>query len=143
MGKCFHTTTVKADIDEVWSALSNFHDLGWAAGVIESVENIGDKGPSQVGSRRKLNGAISETLQSIDPTSHSLSYSIDDGPGPLSGDVVASYTGAIRLIPLTTGGGTFVQWTSEYQAKDEAAIGEFCNPIYAALMNKLRDHFGA
>lgn len=143
MGKCFHTTTVKAPIDQVWSALANFHDLGWAAGVIESLEPIGDKGQSEVGARRKLNGAISETLRSLDAANHHLTYSIDEGPGPLSPDNVTNYIGAIQLLPITTGEGTFVQWTSEYETKDDGAVGEFCNPIYDALLGKLRESFGA
>jgi carbon monoxide dehydrogenase subunit G len=143
MGKCFHTTTVKAPIDQVWSALANFHNLDWAAGVIESLEPIGDKGQSEVGAQRKLNGVISETLRSLDADNHSLTYTIDDGPGPIAKDAVTNYTGAVKLVPLTTGGGTFIEWTSSYESTDEGAVGEFCNPIYEALLGKLQEHFGA
>lgn len=141
MGECFHTAVVQAPVDRVWAVLSNFHDMDWAAGVIETVEVRGDKGAREVGAQRLLNGAIAETLQSSDVENYRITYSIDDGPPPLNKDAVSNYTGTVQLKPLTTGGGTFVQWTSKYTAKEDAAVGDFCNPIYAALLEKLSAHF--
>lgn len=142
MGKCFHTTTVKAPVDQVWSALANFHDFGWAAGVIETCEKVGDAGASEVGAKRLLNGAIHETLASVDADNHRLTYTIDDGPAPLNSGAVTRYTGEVELCPITTGGGTFIKWTSSYETADDVAVGEFCNPVYAALMGCLQAHFG-
>ena len=35
----------------------------------------------------------------------------------------------------------FVLWTSRYDALDEAAVGDLCDPIYQALLAALRRHF--
>ena len=142
MGNCFHTTTVTASVDQVWSALANFHDMSWAPGVIESCEKVGDVGASEVGAKRLLNGVIHETLTSVDAGNFRLTYTIDDGPAPLNSDAVTSYTGEVELSPITTGGGTFIKWTSSYETADDGAVGEFCNPIYAAFMGCLQEHFG-
>jgi len=143
MGKCFHTTTVKAPIAEVWSALSNFHDGSWATGVIETCEKVGDIGGTEVGARRVLNGAIHEKLASVDTENHCFTYTIDDGPAPINSDAISNYTGSVRLTPITIGGGTFIEWTSSYETADDGAVGEFCNPVYAALMTCLQTHFGS
>ena len=142
MGKCFHTATVTAPIDQVWATLSNFHDMDWAAGVVESCEKVGEVAATEVGARRLLNGAIHETLASVDAANHRSTYTIDDGPGPISKDAVTNYTGAVKLTPITSGGGTFVQWTSEYESTNDGAVGEFCNPIYGALLGCLQKTFG-
>lgn len=142
MGNCFHSTTVKATVDQVWAAVSNFHDFGWATGVIESCEKVGDVGGTQVGAKRLLNGAIQETLVSVDGDNHRFTYSIDNGPAPLNSDAITSYTGVVEFLPITSGGGTFIKWTSCYETADDSAVSEFCNPIYAALMDCLQKHFG-
>lgn len=143
MGRCFHTTTVKAPIEEVWSLVSDFHDLGWAAGVAESCEKVGDLGPNEVGAKRLVNGALHETLATFDAASHSFTYTIDDGPPPLNAAAVTAYTGGVRLTPITIGGGTFIEWASFFGTEDDVAVAEFCNPIYLALLECLRGRFGA
>jgi hypothetical protein len=143
MGTCFHTTTVTAPIEEVWTTLANFHDTSWATGVIETCDKVGEFGANEVGAQRILNGVFHETLASIDPASHQLTYTIDDGPGPLIKDAVRRYVGAVKLRPITIGGGTFIEWSSSYESADDSAVGELCNSIYAALLVALRTHFGA
>ncbi len=54
---------------------------------------------------------------------------------------VASYEGRAQVFPITATNQSFVLWTSEYKANDEAAVGEFCNLIYHALLAALATHF--
>ena len=70
-----------------------------------------------------------------------MRYSIDNGPPPLDADSVDNYVGTAKVFPITATGQCFVLWISDYTTKDDAAVGEFCNPIYHGLLNDLATHF--
>jgi hypothetical protein len=137
MGKCYNTVTVKASSDEVWKTLRDFHDLSWAEGVVTSCEAVGETAGDTVGAKRILNRAFHETLLSLSDGDRTLSYSIDDGPGPVAKDAVSNYVGTVRVSPSDGEGNTRIEWESTYESPDEAAVGEFCNPIYQALLAAL------
>ena len=141
MGKCYNSTTVDAPCDEVWAAVSNFHDLSWAPDVINSVEVVGIRKADQIGAQRVLNGVFHETLLSLDNLHRTLAYSIDDGPDAVARDAVKNYVGRIHVSPITAYNGTFVEWESTYDSANTDAVGELCNPIYQALLAALRGHF--
>ena len=141
MGKCYNTTVVEAPIDQVWQTIRDFHEMGWAEGVITSCELVGDAAGDQVGAGRILNDAFHETLLSLDDEARQLTYSIDDGPGPVAKDVVENYVGQVRVLPVTCSDRTFVEWTSSYDSDAPQAVSDFCNPIYQALLLALRNHF--
>lgn len=138
---CYNSTVVPAGVYEVWEALRSFHDLGWASGMITQLDVVGDVPDGQVGARRILNDAFHETLQSIDDTNHEFTYSIDDGPGPVSRAAVANYVGRVRTAPITDSDATFVEWMSSYDSADQDSVQEFCDPIYQALLQALKAHF--
>lgn len=137
---CYHSCVLKAPADQVWAALSNFHDLSWASGVIESVDVVGEQGAGDVGAKRILNGVFHETLLSMNHDEHVFEYSIDDGPGPVAKGVVKGYVGRVRVTPITTGEGTFVEWSSHWDSSD-GGVEELCNPVYQALMGAMVAHF--
>ncbi|MCA9140101.1 MAG: SRPBCC family protein [Planctomycetales bacterium] len=138
---CYNSIVINAPIDQVWNEVRDFHHLDWGRPFITSLKVVGDVPGDQVGAKRVLNGAFEETLQELDESRYRLSYSIDDGPEPVSSSSVTSYIGAIRLLPITADDTTFVQWTSQFQSDDPQLVADFCNPIYAALLASLRDHF--
>ena len=140
MGKCYNTITVKAPIDKVWKAVRNFHDLSWAKGVIEKVDAVGNIKGDQIGAKRVLNDAFHETLLELNNAEHRIEYRIDDGPGPVSKDTVKNYIGSVKLTPGEADNTTFVEWSSRYESAQDAAVGEFCNPIYQALLKALDSH---
>jgi len=127
----------------VWKVLRNFHDLSWATGVITNVEVIGNLKSDQIGAKRILNGLFQESLLSLDDHERRFKYSIDDGPTPVSKDTVKNYIGAARVLPITENNTSFVEWESTYNSPDDMAVGEFCNPIYQALLNALKTHFSS
>lgn len=143
MGHCYNSTVVDASIDETWRTMRDFHELGWATPVVQSVDRIGDIAGDHPGARRVLNGVFHETLVSLDDDTHYFSYSIDDGPGPVAKDAVSNYIGAVQLHPVTDSGQTLVVWTSTYDSGDSEAVGELCNPIYRALLAQLKAHLAA
>jgi hypothetical protein len=130
---------INTPIGDVWNRVKDFHDFSWAPNVITRVEKVGSVDGSSVGAKRILNGVFHETLIEINDAEHSLRYSIDDGPSPVSKDDVSNYVGSVKLS-ADNAGGTLVEWTSSWDSKEEDAV-EFCHGIYVALLSELEKSF--
>lgn len=137
---CYNSVVINAPVEQVWKKLRNFHDLSWAAGVIERCEVVGDIPAMQIGAKRVLNSAFHETLHAIDDLSHVVRYSIDDGPDAVSKDNVQGYIGEVRVFSVSENDGSFVVWTSSWESSS-GGVAEFCNPIYHALLAALKKSF--
>lgn len=137
---CLNSTVVNAPVEQVWAKLRDFHDMGWAAGVIESCEAVGSTPGTQIGAKRVLNGAFHETLWALDDKAHTLRYSIDDGPDAVAKDNVSGYIGSVQVFPVTDTGGSLVLWSSQWESSG-GGVAEFCDPIYQALLDALKKHF--
>jgi carbon monoxide dehydrogenase subunit G len=135
MGSTFQEIEIAATSDKVWQTIRNFHDVSWAPNVVTSLDVVGDKAGDQKGAGRVLNGVFHETLRTLDDVSKTFTYSIDEGPGPLSDGQMKNYVG--RVVVEHIAGGTRVEWTSNWQENDEA-IREFCHPIYLALLDDMK-----
>ena len=138
---CYHSAVINASSDKVFSLLKNFHDLSWSKNVVSKVEKIGDKRHYEVGAKRILNDAFHETLRSINNDKKTFTYSIDDGPGPVSKDNVTGYIGEVTVIPITEDDSSVVVWTSKWASDKDGRVADFCNPIYHALLQDLKNHF--
>ncbi len=137
---CYNSCVVNAPVDRVWTALRDFHDMSWAPQVITSLEKVGDATGDQIGAKRLLNGVFHETLRGLDDTDRVVTYSIDDGPDAVSKDNVGGYVGVVRVFSVTDGDATFVEWSSSWQ-NSQGGVKEFCDPIYKALLDSLKQHF--
>lgn len=137
MGKTNQEIIISAGPDVVWAAIRNFHDMSWAPDVITSLEKVGNTSGSQVGSKRILNGLFKETLISVDDTAKTFTYSIDDGPSPISSEEISNYIGRVKVEASPGGEGTRVEWTSSWEKNDEPAY-EFCHGIYLALLGSMK-----
>ncbi|WP_196138313.1 SRPBCC family protein [Aliikangiella sp. G2MR2-5] len=138
MTGCYNKIELDEAIDKVWQRFTNFHDLSWAPEVVTSVEKVGDIEGDQVGARRILNDVFHETLTELNPQEYSLSYTIDDGPGPVAKDTVKNYVGNVKLS--ANGDGTLVEWSSTFESQDEKQVQDFCNPIYRSLLTALKSN---
>ncbi len=141
MGKCYNSAVIDAPCEKVWQTIRNFHDLSWAPGVVTKVQAEGDLKGDQVGAKRILNEAFHETLLSLNDDERTFTYSIDDGPEPVSKDSIKNYVGTVRVAPVTDSGKSFVEWQSTYESSNDGAVSNFCSPIYAALLDALKQHF--
>lgn len=141
MGRCYNSAVVNASCANVWETIRNFHNMSWAEGVVTKVEVVGALKGDQIGTQRILNGLFHETLLSLDDHKHVLTYRIDDGPGPVSKDVVKNYIGRVQVFPITESNSTFIAWESSYDSSADGAVGELCNPIYQALLQALKKKF--
>lgn len=137
MGSTHQEIDLDASPDKVWQTLRDFHDLGWAPNVISNLEKVGDKAGDEVGAGRVLNGMFHETLITLDDDAKTFTYSIDDGPSPVSKDDVKNYVGSVSVQAAEQGDGTHVEWSSAWQDNDDAAA-EFCHGIYVAFLQDLK-----
>ena len=137
MGKTYQSININAPVEKVWAALRDFHDMSWAPNVITKLTPVGDLKGDQPGSKRVLNDAFHETLIEVSEPDRSIRYSIDDGPSPVSKDDVQNYVGAINVHAVTDDNSTFVEWSSSWEAKENAAE-DFCHNIYLALLGDLK-----
>lgn len=137
---CYNSIVIDAPADKVWEKLRNFHDLSWAAGVIETCEAVGEIPAAQIGAQRILNGVFHETLHALDDLARTVRYSIDDGPEAVSKNNVQGYIGEVRVFPVTDSNSSFVVWTSSWESSG-GGVAEFCNPIYRALLAALKSSF--
>ena len=135
MGTTHQDININASVGKVWAAIRNFHDMSWAPNVITSVDAVGDKSGDEVGAGRVLNGAFHETLQTFDDDAMTFTYSIDEGPSPVSKEEVSNYIGRVVVEPA--GEGARVEWTSSWERNDEPAR-DFCHGIYVALLNDMK-----
>ncbi len=138
---CFNSTVIIATADKVFATINNFHDLSWSKNVITKLDVIGEKSGNEIGAKRVLNDAFHETLLSVDVDNRRFTYSIDDGPGPVSKDDVDGYIGEVSVIPITENDTSLVVWASKWDTSKSGGVAEFCNPIYHALLQDLKSHF--
>ena len=140
MGKTYQTAIINAPADKVWKKIRGFHDLSWAPNVVTSCEQAGEKQGDQIGAKRILNGLFHETLVAFSELERSFTYSIDDGPSPVSKDDVQNYYVSVRLFPVTENDTCFIEWSSSWESKGNDAE-EFCHNIYLALLEDLKKTF--
>lgn len=141
MGKCYNSAVINGSIEKVWEMIKDFHKVSWGDKVVTKVDIVGSVPGIEVGAKRILNEAFHETLLSVDSKNFSFTYSIDDGPGPVSKDAVSNYVGKVSLYPITDSGKTFVEWVSTYESDSASSVADFCNPIYAGLLSSLKSKF--
>lgn len=139
MGETYQSTIVNAPIDKVWNSIKNFHDLSWSKNVVQKVEPVGEKTGLEVGAKRILNDAFHETLMEVNDSENYFTYSIDDGPSPVSKDDVSNYRGLVKLTSATLDNSTLVEWSSSWENNCEGTA-EFCHGIYVALLGDMKSH---
>tara|TARA_R110000868_G_scaffold124777_1_gene329620 strand:- start:21 stop:440 length:420 start_codon:yes stop_codon:yes gene_type:complete len=133
---CYNKIEINALPSKVWETIADFHNGSWAPGVITSLDAVGDKKGNEIGAKRILNGAFHETLTKVDADKLTFTYSINDGPGPVSKDAVSNYVGVVKLSASENG--TLVEWSSSFDSANENEVVEFCDPIYQALLSALK-----
>ncbi len=138
---CYNSIVINAPAEEVFNTLKDFNDLSWSKNVISKVELVGGKSGHEIGAKRVLNDVFHETLLSIDNKNLNFSYSIDEGPGPLSPENVKGYVGKVSVRAITENNTSFVQWSSRWDSEKEGGVADFCNPIYHALLQDLKARF--
>jgi len=136
----YTSAVVDAPADRVWATLRRFHDMSWAPITVESCEARGERGETQIGAQRVLNGVFVETLLALDDVQRTLRYSIDEGPDAVASDNVTGYVGTVQVWPVTETNASFVVWQSSWESSG-GRVAAFCRPIYRTLLAELKRHF--
>jgi hypothetical protein len=138
MAKVHETVLLRGSVDEVWGVIGGFNDLPkWHPAVASSSLEEGGR----VRRLQLANGAsLLERLHSFSERERSYSYSIEQGPLPVS-----RYRSLLRVGEPAGGSGCRVEWSGEFAADgvpEAEAIG-LITGIYRAGLDRLGERFGS
>jgi len=142
--KVYVSTVFDQPVDVVWSVLGDFHRVdAWIEMVHASEPENGDQSPT-IGSIRKLTvgdnrHTTRERLVSYDALNRHMTYELPEyRPFGMS-----HYLGAIRVLPVTDSGKTFIEWYGHYACDDVADVPRVeagLRGIYTSFLADLRRH---
>jgi len=143
MTKIFVSSVINAPVEKVWQTIGDFEAVAdWNPVIPESsIENF--EASDTVGCVRHLtmpSGAkIREKLIALSYDEHMYKYSIIKAPMP-----VENYEGKLRLLPITDGNRTYVEWSSEFDVPkgEEADVVAEITGIYISGLDALKRKFG-
>ena len=118
MAKIFKSSVINVPIDGVWARIRDFNSLpDWHPGFVDSHIENGEPS-SKVGCIRSFNlkdgGNIREQLLALSDAEYLCTYTILESPLPIE-----NYVATLRLIPITDGNRTYIEWTAEFCCQPE------------------------
>jgi Polyketide cyclase / dehydrase and lipid transport len=143
MAKVYVSNVVAAPVGAVWAVVRNFNGLpDWTGFVVES--RIEQNFPAdRVGCirnfRLKDGGRIRERLLALSDYEMSCVYSILESPMG-----VENYVATLRLIPITDGDQTFVEWSAEFEAapdREDKLAEDIGRDVFGAALAALKARF--
>lgn len=136
------STILPAALPDVWALLRDFngHER-WHPSIAAS--GIEERAPADmVGAVRRFRlqdgSELREQLLYLSDARHELRYCLLDAPFPLLG-----YVAKLRLLPVTDGGATFWEWSSEFQppaGRRDELVALVRDGIYRAGFEAVRRH---
>lgn len=141
MPKVYNSIIIAAPIEQVWSRISNFHDFSWAPSLIKSCEKVGEGDGCSIGAKRLLNGVFLDTLIAYSALEKRITYSLDEGPYPVSSNEISAYVGDLHLLPVTADNRTFVEWSGSWELGNTDTVS-YMNGVYRSLLSDLAAEFG-
>ena len=140
MAKVYVSTIVPAPAGAVWALVRDFNGLpNWTNFVAESriEQNMqADKVGCIRNFRLKDGGRIRERLLALSDYDMSCTYAILESPMG-----VENYVATLRLIPVTDGDQTFVEWTAEFDAapdREERLVEDIGRNVFGAGLASLK-----
>lgn len=112
------SSVLAVSVDKVWPVVRDFNGLpNWLSFVAESrIEQ--DRPADQIGCIRAFRltdgGYIREKLLALSDYDYSFSYSILESPMG-----VENYVATLKLLPITDGERTFIEWSAEFDCAPE------------------------
>jgi Polyketide cyclase / dehydrase and lipid transport len=143
LAKVFVSTVVDAPAAQVWAVVRDFNALPqWTPFVAESrIEQ--NARADQVGCVRNFRlrdgGTIRERLLALSDYDFAVSYAILDSPMP-----VENYVATLRLIPVTDGDRSYVEWSAEFDCRPERErelVDQVGRGFFAAGLRALQARF--
>ena len=118
MVKVYQSSVIEAPAERVWAVVRDFNALPkWHPGIAES--RIEQNHPAdKVGCIRsftlKDGGRIREQLLALSDYDYAVTYSILESPMGVEG-----YVATLKLVPVTDGNRTFIEWSAEFDCPPE------------------------
>jgi hypothetical protein len=143
MAKVYASSVIQAQPGAVWAMVRDFNGLpAWTGFVAESrIEQ--NQAADRVGCirnfRLKDGGRIRERLLALSDYEMSCTYSILESPMG-----VENYIATLRLIPVTDGDQTFVEWSAEFDAapeREDQIAADIGRNVFAAGLAALKGRF--
>lgn len=130
------TVEISASADEVWKLLGGFNALpDWLPFIAESVASEGGR----VRHLTTADGAvIVERLQTFDNAARTYSYSIEQGPFP-----VTDYLATVKVSEVPGKQAALVEWGGQFVAAGitEAEAIAIFDAVYQGGLKELSKHF--
>src|ERR1700722_17748029 len=140
MAKVYVSNVIPTAVGAVWAVVRNFNGLpDWTGFVAESriEQNFpADKVGCIRNFRMKDGGRIRERLLALSDYDMSCTYAILESPMG-----VENYIATLRLIPVTDGDQTFVEWTAEFDAapdREERLVEDIGRNVFGAALASLK-----
>lgn len=118
MAKVFISTVVDSPVAQVWAVVRDFNGLpSWTPFAVDSrIEQ--NARADQIGCirnfRLKGGGTIRERLLALSDYDFSTTYAILESP-----TAVENYVATLKLLPVTEGERTYVEWSAEFDCRPE------------------------
>ena len=144
MAEVYTSSVIGASADQVWAVIRDFNALPeWHPAIAESrIE--GGQPADQVGCVRAFRlrdgGAIRERLLALSDYDFSCTYAILESPMG-----VENYVATLKLTPITDGGGTFAEWSAEFDCAPEREaqlVADIGNGVFQGGFDALKRRFG-
>jgi hypothetical protein len=143
MAKVYVSNVIAAPAGAVWAIVRDFNGLpNWTGFVTDS--RIEQNFPAdRVGCIRSFRlrdgGRIRERLLALSDYEMSCTYSILESPMG-----VENYVATLRLIPVTEGDQTFVEWSAEFEAapdREDQLAADIGRNVFGAGLSALKGRF--
>jgi len=143
MAQVYVSSVIDAPADAVWQRMRDFNGMPqWHPLIADSRIEEGQPA-DQVGCVRHFHtrdgGLIRERLLALSDYDYTCTYSILESPMGVSG-----YVATFRLIPVTDGNRTFVEWEASFDCapEREGELRRFIGQeVFQAAFDALRRHF--
>lgn len=145
MASVFVSSVLNAPPEEVWELIRDFNGLPkWHPDIVESGIEDG-KAADQVGCIRNFalsdGDRIREQLLTLSDVEFTCTYSILESPMG-----VENYVATLRLVPITDGQRSYIEWTAEFDApegEDEALEEHIGENVFQGGFDALKLRFNA
>jgi hypothetical protein len=143
MARAYASTVIAAPVDRIWAIIRDFNGLpGWHPAITRSEIEDGKTGDT-IGAVRSFYLAdgthAREQLVALDDRQRTLFYIFATPAFP-----VADYVSQIRVAPVTDGGGTFVEWSAQFEERPADAgkyVDAVANGVFAVGLAALKAKF--
>lgn len=145
MAEVYSSSTIAAPANRVWAVIRDFNALpDWHPNVSESrIE--GGAASDQVGCVRAFRlqdgGFIRERLLALSDYEMSVTYAILESPMG-----VENYVATLKLIPVTDGDLSFIEWSAEFSCsadREAELVQSIGQGVFQAGFDALKSRLGA